>query len=82
MEIYLLEHRGTINNITSYFVLWIELMGLSKLAAAVDSVACSHDRRLISRCGNMIVYTALQGWYYVKWNIKAVSDSLNFKTHS
>lgn len=36
-------------------------MGLSKLAAAVDSVACSHDRRLISRCGNMIVYTALQG---------------------
>lgn len=48
-----------INNITSYVVSWMELVGLSKLVAAVDSVARSHDRKLISRCGNMIVYAAL-----------------------
>ena len=48
-----------INNITSYVVSWMELVGLSKLVAAVDSVARSHDRKLISRCGNMIVYAAV-----------------------
>lgn len=36
-------------------------MGLSELTAAFDSVTCSHDVRLISRWGNMIVYTVLKG---------------------
>lgn len=71
-----------INYVTGYSVLWRELVGLSELTAAFDSVACSHDTKLISRWANMIVYAVLKGGYYVQPNFKAVSGALNFKTHS
>lgn len=41
--------------------LWAKMKSLSKLTAAFDSVTCSHDMKLISRWGNMIVYTVLEG---------------------